>query len=582
MAVKKIRVLLNSAEFPWLGSFAGRSISDAVDLNSRMPVDWTGGAQNRELGVPQLIFCENVLPTSKGFKSVGYSVRDANILSEEVPGLGLALTESSKFGIATCFELRNPDNTFRLIGFGRINGVYLFDLVRNIWQGSGMALTNNMRIVTVQGVSYMCREDSTYWTWDGSTFTSSSFLLNAVPFTAITGVGSAGNYIIPHTKDTVYWGTSLDIFDLDSVDLGAGNSIPSGLRGAIVAVLPIAGGAIIFTTENMIAMRFTGQNIPKFTFKEIPGSSGIADKESVAGADDAYFAWTSIGLLRVTLDGAAPIASGLYDALISGLVEFWDSTQKKIRLAEIGAPLRVALQYKSNRYLCVSYSVIPDAGPANFTIPLGTSYEYDGVYILDTQFNRWGKLVRPHASVATFPYPVAGGTAPTNAQYDGIAGVSFIASPIISEIDLTAYEAGDVRLAQMDSTDGIPVNPYKNASLCLIGQFGKVSRVTTSWIQEASEGVAVFGHFQLDHNNQVTTQGCELQGKLNSTSVEVTYLASKLGGDRTSTLTAPVIDESETLLRLGGRITGENIDVAVEGGFVLADMMLGLSRHGAR
>ena len=73
MANKLVKLLLNAAQFPFLSLHQSNSLTEPSDLAPRMPGTFYGSRENADYSVPQLIYCENVLPFAKGLYSVGFS-----------------------------------------------------------------------------------------------------------------------------------------------------------------------------------------------------------------------------------------------------------------------------------------------------------------------------------------------------------------------------------------------------------------------------------------------------------------------------------------------------------------------------
>ena len=73
MAVQRFKLSLNAATFPLLSSNASRSVCiPQLDGPARTPRTFMGSDDNIDYNIPQIIYCENVLPTRQGIKSVGY------------------------------------------------------------------------------------------------------------------------------------------------------------------------------------------------------------------------------------------------------------------------------------------------------------------------------------------------------------------------------------------------------------------------------------------------------------------------------------------------------------------------------
>ena len=77
MAAKTVQIPLNAAEFAFSYKAAARSVAESTDLAPRMPGAFFGSVANAEFDVPQLLYCENVLPLAGQLFSVGYGTQTA-------------------------------------------------------------------------------------------------------------------------------------------------------------------------------------------------------------------------------------------------------------------------------------------------------------------------------------------------------------------------------------------------------------------------------------------------------------------------------------------------------------------------
>ena len=74
MAQFTFRLNVNSAQFPFLSKQIGATvIKNPQDTYYVAPNLFSGEVADKNIGIPQLYFCENVMPTGYGFRSVAFT-----------------------------------------------------------------------------------------------------------------------------------------------------------------------------------------------------------------------------------------------------------------------------------------------------------------------------------------------------------------------------------------------------------------------------------------------------------------------------------------------------------------------------
>jgi hypothetical protein len=109
---------------------------------------------------------------------------------------------------------------------------------------------------------------------------------------------------------------------------------------------------------------------------------------------------------------------------------------------------------------------------------------------------------------------------------------------------------------------------------------GEIRVATLDFSQTAAPGVAIFGHIQHRLNRATTLHAVELGGVRGD--ITVTALLSTTGKERTAVAATAADTAAGEWQKFNIRKTAKNIDVAIEGTFVLTNALVRISEHGYR
>lgn len=536
MASKTLRVVLNSAEYPFVYSQAVRTLLSNDDATTRMPGSYSGARINADYGVPQLLYAENVLPIPRGYQSISYYqqlVGPADVTYDQ------AIT------------LRDEDeNQFLFCPGAGANKVYT--PATGVWTSvdSFSAAAGLVTRAYVAGRTFVCYERQRIIESNtaGTAFTTVGLTYPpGLTITDVRGIGSASNYLLFFTKLAIHWCSPLNILDFDDLDAGAGNQTPVDIKGQIVAVLSCAGGFIIYTTQNAIGATFTSNSNAPFVFKEIANSGGISSWERVATSseDQGHYALTTYGMQYISLQGSKNIFPEVADFLSGGVLDTWSESTVSFEQTTT-ASVGVKLAFIAGRYLALSYS-------------FGTS-SFNGALVYDTTLERWGNLTRSHSDLFSWPSSTVSGAG----NYE----------------DLTqsySYYTQDYGLLGLQ----VVVVPEPKAGIALLSPTGQVDIVDVSYFGNAGDSVLVFGHLQARHDRDITVHGLQFEGVRNTPIVRL--LGSEQGYAR-DTVTTPVLVAGTVpnFKEYDSRVTAANFDVFLRGQFVLTGLLATVSLHGNR
>ena len=540
MSTRTFKLAVNNAAIPLTYEQVSRATIDNQDAASRLPAFFSGDSINADFGVADLIYAENVLPYAKGLYSVGFAQQTA-----AAPG---PITTADQY-----IPLRDINENIR--GYiPAAGGNYVYNSVSNAWTSTN-SFSFTGSLVTrayVNGRTFVCFERNRIIEYDVSTglFTSVALTYPAgLTIANVRGIGAASNYLLFFTEFAVYWCSPLNIVDFANPDQGSGNQTPIDIKGQITAVLNVSGGFIIYSARNAIGATFTNNAAAPFVFKEISNAGGVASWEKVTPEADetGHYIWGTNGLQLVGLNKAINVFPEVTDFLVGGQVEAWDAGTKQVTRAVSAGAFAVKLAFLAGRYLVISYG----AGTTAFSHAL----------IYDTTLKRWGKIKFDHVDAFMFAY-VAGTGAYT---YDTLPGT---------------YDSlpGDYAALGLFF---LAVTAPKQG-MALLKSNGEIYVVVPNFVHTGDSGVAVFGRIQFKHGNFITMQAVELDGLKTAPAPSVTVLSSVTGYDRDSATAMALNKTVGNYREYNKRVTGTNLDVAVEGTFVISNALARVSKNGSR
>lgn len=540
MSTKTVRIPVNNANIPLIYEHVGRSTIVNEDVAARLPSFFGGDQINADFGTPDIIFAENVLPYAKGIYSVGFAQQTA-----AAPG---PITTADQY-----IPLRDIDENIR--GYiPAAGGNYIYNATTNTWT-SVNSFTFTGSLVTrayVNGRTFVCFERNRILEYNVGTglFTSVALTYPAgLSIANVRGIGAASNYLLFFTEFAIYWCSPLDILDFSDPDQGSGNQTPVDIKGQITAILNVSGGFIVYSARNAIGATFTNNAAAPFVFKEINNAGGVASWERVTPEADetGHYIWGTNGLQLVGLNKAINVFPEVTDFLVGGQIESWNPTTKQVEVSTVGSAFSVKLAFLAGRFLCISYG----AGSTQFSHAL----------IYDTALKRWGKLKIDHVDAFMFAY-VAGTGAYTYdtlpGTYDSIPGD--YASLGLFFLAVTAPKQG----------------------MAFMKQDGSIYVLVSNFVHDDDDSVVIFGRVQQRHGDKVTLQAFELEAVKSLPAPTVTVLGSVSGYNRDSA-SVMILNEAHGNSKLyNKRVTATNLDLAVEGTFVISSALVQVSRNGSR
>jgi hypothetical protein len=537
MSTQDLRITLNAVDMPFLYRDAPRATLlpglDQVStrIRNQLNPDWNS---------PALLYCENVVPIARGVISTQ--------LADRIPP---DPTETD-FDQAITLRDRHETNTLFVPAKGKN---YVLDITTGTWNSS-LPFTATFSLVTrgyTQGRTFIFYEKEKLFEYDGAggliDRTSAIVFPSGFAITDIRGIGAASNYLLLFTDIDVLWSSPTDPLNFDrATSNGSGYQTPQDARGQISCILPVSGGAIIYTVRNAVGITFTNNAATPFVFRGIPNSGGVAGYEQVAyDADEKFqYVWGSGGLQQIALNGADGVFPEVSDFLTAGRYETYNYTTHRIEETKSQTYFTVKLTYVGQRFLVVSYG------------PVVGGYTYALIY--DTQLQRWGKVKVTHVDAFNYPYPNISG----DLEYDELF-VDY------TGLGLSSYE--DLGIGVLST------NPPKK-SIAFLNSTGAVQILVMDYAARSQTGVAVFGQIQHNRNNDTTLQGVELEG-VDAGSLPRLFALISLNGKTTDrAVEYPCYEVADEYRNHLGREVGRNINLAVEGAFQLTGLLVKVAKHG--
>jgi len=299
----KAIVDLHTAEFPLLLDWAARTaLPSQTDVES-----------DPTIYKPQILYCQDVLPTAQGSKSVSYHAV-------------FAAASPANITFANIFTVADTAQNKAQLGVTADNHLYMITAGNPAWVDvtpSGYAGGDTGVTVAASNGSWYCYLVGKGLYLIGITGTPSLTLqtLIGVPLAGtILGVVSAVNYLILYTATTLAWNSATNDHDFTpSLITGAGTSQPFDLEGQIVTIVPLNNGFCIYSNTNAVLGSWSNNAQFPWIFRNANNVAGIASYKQVNQAAGLGFhiALTYAGVTQVTPTGGTVITPEITDFLSS-------------------------------------------------------------------------------------------------------------------------------------------------------------------------------------------------------------------------------------------------------------------------
>lgn len=519
---------LSAKAFPLLTDYQGRTVIIPGPDNTFNRSLTSAEDVDKDVGIPTVYYCHNVLPAPYGFNSVGYE-KLINPLSVGETNFNYALLVRSN---AVSPTVNGPRVYFTSFPNGQC---YTSALGGNSWQlittvVPGVTAATVVTYASVQGISYIFFSKIGCYKYDSASNTLIAVALTGLIQSKIVGVATYQGYLIVYDDNSVYWSSVLDIdYTLNSVDFtpslltGAGNIRPEGARGPITIVRAATFGLSIYTASNIVSAVYSGNSRYPFNFKEVIASGGCMSDDLVAydANSGSQYAYTTSGLQIVSATATQTVFPEITDFLAGQDFEDFNESTQAFILETLTFPMKKKLSSIADRYLIFSYGK--------------TSLTHAIVY--DMSQKRFGKLKYPHTDIFEYEY-----------------------------LDPSATDA-------------------PRRSIAFLSPNGQVYVVNPSVTFAQSNGVILLGKFQYSRSRLLSLEGLELQTVHPNQSASAYNLYSATGGtvesvQKVQGYETSVAGQSQRTYKF--HKTAINHSILLIGGFFLSSFILTFHIHGRR
>lgn len=382
MAQLTYRGNLTAAEFPLISEFQGQTVIMTGNDQNYSRQSNSPRNKDRDIGIPQMYYCHNVVPTDAGVTSIGY--------------LQLAAAPSGTDNtFSDTFTIRDASDNVAIFNNTTSGRNYVLPSVGTGWlrtTDKAPVVGYEVSVAHVNGESYIFFGKLGCFKYNFSTNALDAVTLNGLTVANIIGICASNGYMIAWTENTVFWSSSIDPTDfLPSLVTGSGSQGVQQSKGSIVSCLPQNQGFVVYTKKNAVAAIFTNNTQFPFTFKEIIGAGGLSSSTLVAydGNSTNHYAYTTSGLQEVSMQNSSVVFPQVTDFLAGSQFEDFDEITNIFTELLLSSPMQKKLTLVSNRYLVLSYGV------ATLTHAL----------VHDFALARWGKFKVDHTDCFDFTYP---------------------------------------------------------------------------------------------------------------------------------------------------------------------------------
>jgi hypothetical protein len=363
---------LSAATFPLLSTLHSKSVIVRGPDQAYMPVLASKEDADKDTGIPQVCYLENVLPQAQGFQAVNFNqIHNPISASPEFTSVHQISDADGNVG----YIAFSPDGDFYTLQFGDA----YFNWVASIPSAAG----KKIYVAHVSGVSYIHVSNYYCYKYTFATRTLNAVTLLGLTITDIIGICASSGYMVAWSANAIAWSSLADPTDfVPSLATGAGGGSVEDIVGSIFFLVAHQQGFYVHAHGNIVAAIASGNVRYPFSFKVLSGSGGCQDPELtvIKSSSASQYAYTTFGVQAISPQGVQNIFPEVTDFLAGQIIETFDPVTNVLSQTALSAVMKKKLTVVSNRYLVFSYGA--------------TSLTHALVY--DTQHKRWGKLVIDH------------------------------------------------------------------------------------------------------------------------------------------------------------------------------------------
>lgn len=349
---------LSSAFFPFISELQGRTvIVGGQDQNFNRQLQ-SSADLDKDIGIPQLYYCHNVLPNGNGFQSVGYEVRISGV---SVDGQSQIFTVREDATSSKGYLMKGPDGwrvvTNENVGWSSPQTTFWDP---NTSSFGLLPVGSQLTLAHVSGITYIYAEAWGCLRYDFVLQRFEYVPLSGLNTNVIVGITESNGYLIAYSTNSVAWSSTITATDfVPSLQTGAGGGSVEGIKGPITCGSPTSNGFTIFTQVNAVSVLYTGNSRYPFQFSECTGSGGVGSLERVTyEADSGYnYVYTSKGFQVIQSKSAQTVFADVTDYLAGQYFEDFDEASQTFTYQTLTIPLQKKMTLIASRYLVISYGV---------------------------------------------------------------------------------------------------------------------------------------------------------------------------------------------------------------------------------
>ena len=520
MAQIQYRANLSAKDFSFLASKWGRTvIMKQLDQNfSRQIV--SAADPDKDIGIPQVYYCHNVMPNNGGFQSIFYDLAVPTAL--QAGGMSMihwSVNTNNKTAYLA-YVIQPDGKTLSVYALRSTSEAWVY--VTNVaWSTS--VTVEKVSSATVNGQTYVYIPYIGCYKYDPDANTFTLVTLTGLTATDVKGITAAYGYLIAYTRTQVAWSSTIDPTDFTpSLTTGAGGGSVQDAEGEITLCVHQIFGFVVFTAKNAVAAIYSGNARYPFNYRPVVGAGGCVDSELVGLDSESgnLYAWTSSGLQLVGAQQASLVQPEAANFIGGNVMEdFNDGTLEFQSYTIPQGSLLKKLDVVANRYLIISYGVI--------TLTHAIVY--------DIGMKRWGKLKIQHERIFTFLDP------------------------------------------------DVPVDERARHNIAIFKENGTVYQVRMDIQNNQSNGTIILGKYQYIRNRLITLQEVDVENIVDVNSCDV-YCIPTLDGKTPlpPVKLTPIGPAGTQNPAYNARISCQNFSLLFQGAFDLDSLMLQFINNGRR
>jgi len=380
MAQVTYRGNLSSKTFPFISENFGRTIIVPQYDQSYVKNILDTQDPDKDVGIPQLYYCHNVLPHSAGIQSVGYTKLISGV--------------SGVTDFISIHILRDAADNKAYLGVKANGDLYVADGVGGPWVFKQAGPAGKLiTIAYAAGVTYIYIANTGCYKYNFGTATFNSVTLSGVVAANIIGICPSFGYLIVWTTNYISWSSTLDPTDFNpSITTGAGGGAVESARGSINYCIPHNLGFVVGTANNCVIALFQNNINYPFQFREIVNSGGMTSLELVDTDPNSsnLYAYTTSGMQLISSTQTQTVFPEVTDFISGRYFEDFDDATKTFSTVALSAPMKKKLAIVADRYLILSYGL----------------QELTHALVYDFALKRFGKLKFTHVDCFDYQIPI--------------------------------------------------------------------------------------------------------------------------------------------------------------------------------